>query len=152
MTRGPALPDERRDLTARYAALDEAAAFVSAFCARRAIGRPVELRLALVLEELITNTIEHGFGGESDAAVGVALRASDAGIELLYEDAAPPFDPLAHAARSPAAVDAALDERPIGGLGIHLLGRLASAARYAREGGRNRLWLTLSTAPDSSAV
>ena len=149
MTRGPALPDEPRALTARYAAIDEAAALVSDFCARHAIDRRLELKLTLVLEELITNTIEHGFGGERDAPIRVALRASEAGIELSYEDSAPPFDPLAQAAAAPASVDAALDDRPIGGLGIHLVGRLARDARYAREGDRNRLWLTLSNAADS---
>lgn len=150
MTRGPAVPDEHCELTARHAALDEAAAFVSTFCAHGAIGRPVELKLTLVLEELITNTIEHGHGGECDAPIRVTLHASAAGIELFYEDAAPPFDPLAHDARSAGEVDGALDDRPIGGLGIRLIGGLARAARYAREADRNRLWLTLPIAADSS--
>lgn len=152
MTRGPALPDEPRALTARYAAIDEAAALVSDFCARHAIDRRLELKLTLVLEELITNTIEHGFGAESDAPIRVALSESGAGFALFYEDAAPPFDPLAHDAASPASVDAPLDDRPIGGLGIHLIGRIAGSARYAREADRNRVWITLPTAPDSSTV
>ena len=152
MTRGPALPDEHCELTARRAALDDAAAFVAAFCGRQAIARAVELKLTLVLEELITNTIEHGFGGEGDAPIRVALRVSDAGVELSYEDTAPAFDPLAHEALDPAAIDAALEDRPVGGLGIRLISQLAREARYAREGDRNRLWLTLSTTPDSSAA
>ena len=152
MTRGPALPDEHCELPARRASLDDAAAFVAAFCARRAIARAVELKLVLVLEELITNTIEHGFGGECEAPIRVALWVSDAGIEVSYEDAAPPFDPLAHAAGGQAAIQATLDDRPVGGLGIRLVDQLASAARYAREHDRNRLWLTLSTTPDSSGV
>jgi len=129
MTRGPALPDEPRALTARYAAVDEAAALIAEFCARHAIDRAIELKLTLVLEELITNTIEHGFGAESDAPIRIALGASGAGLALFYEDAAPPFDPFAHDAASPASVDAPLDERPVGGLGIHLIGRIAGSAR-----------------------
>jgi serine/threonine-protein kinase RsbW len=152
MTRGPALPDEPRALTARYAAIDEAAALVAVFCARHAVDRQVALKLTLVVEELITNTIEHGFGAESDSPIRVALSASDAGLALFYEDAAPPFDPLAHDAASPASVDAPLDDRPIGGLGIHLIGRIAASVRYAREAERNRLWISLPRAPDSSTV
>ena len=150
MTRGPALPDEPRALTARYAAIDEAAALVSDFCARHAIDRRLELKLTLVLEELITNTIEHGHGGESDAPIRVALSASDAALSLFYEDAAPAFDPLAHDAERAASVDAPLDERPVGGLGLHLIRQTATHARYAREGDCNRVWVTLSTAADSS--
>ena len=152
MTRGPALPDEPTALTARYEAVDRAAALVSAFCTRHGVDRRIELKLTLVLEELITNTIEHGFGAESDTPIRIALGASGAGLALFYEDAAPPFDPFAHDAASPARVDAPLDDRPVGGLGIHLIGRIAGSARYAREADRNRIWITLPTAPDSSTL
>jgi two-component sensor histidine kinase len=35
------------------------------------------LKVTLVLEELVTNTIEHGFGGDSDAPIRIALTSSD---------------------------------------------------------------------------
>jgi anti-sigma regulatory factor (Ser/Thr protein kinase) len=38
-------------------------------------------------------------------------------------------------------LDAAAEERPIGGLGIHIVRALADQARYRREGGRNHLHL-----------
>ena len=151
MPRGTASPVEQREFPARFASLTDAAAFVEAFCDRHGVDPGLALKVTLVLEELLTNTIEHGFGIESDAPIRVALTATNhRSVSIAFEDTAPPFDPLAHDARQTAAVGDAFDTRPIGGLGIHLVGQLASAARYAREGDRNRLWLTFEGGADSS--
>ena len=154
MTRGSSAPtDDAREFSARHASLAEAASFVNGFCTRHRIDRSLELKLTLVLEELITNTVEHGFGVDSDAPIRVTLRTSvSGGVSVLYEDTAPRFDPLAHDADTPGGVDDPFDARPLGGLGIHLVGRLVTDARYAYEDGRNRLWLTLAEGADSSTV
>ena len=44
-------------------------------------------------------------------------------------------------------VEAAGEERPIGGLGIHIVRSLVDQARYRREGGRNHLHLIRHIAP-----
>lgn len=51
-------------------------------------------------------------------------------------DDAPAFDPLA---REEPDIDAELDEREVGGLGIHLLRRMMDEVTYARVDGHNRL-------------
>jgi len=151
MPRGSASPVEQRDFPARFASLTDAAAFVEAFCDRHGVDPDLALKVTLALEELVTNTIEHGFGIESDAPIRVALTATNPhSVSIAFEDTAPAFDPLAHDAHRPAAVGDAFDTRPIGGLGIHLVAQLASAARYAREGDRNQLWLTFDSHADSS--
>jgi anti-sigma regulatory factor (Ser/Thr protein kinase) len=151
MTRGRTDPTvERREFAACYASLEGTSAFAQAFCERHGFGRDVALRLALILEELLSNTIEHGFARECAAPVGISLSASSSALTLLYEDGAPPFDPLAQDARLAGAIDDPLEDRPLGGLGVRLIGGLAPA-RYAREHDRNRLWFTLRRARDSSA-
>lgn len=122
--------------------LPEAAAFVETFCNLHGIGRADILRLTLIVEELFTNTVEHGYRGESDAPIHITLSAGIGELGLLYEDAASRYDPLSRlSAQSDLA--AAVDSRPIGGLGIHLVRQLSRSARYVHEGGRNRLWLRL---------
>ena len=151
MPRGSTPPVEQREFRARFASLTESAGFVDAFCARHGVDTGLALKLTLVLEELFTNTITHGFGAETDAPIRIALSASGPQtVSLVFEDSGPAFDPLAAGARPPAALDDAFDARPVGGLGIHLVVQLASAKRYAREAGRNRLWLTLEDTADSS--
>ena len=151
MPSGNPSPVEQREFSARFASLTDVSAFVDDFGARHAIDPDLALKLTLVLEELVTNTIEHGFGIESDAPIRIGLTATNTrSVSIAFEDTAPPFDPLVHAASRPAAVDDPFSSRPIGGLGIHLIEQLASAARYAREGERNRLWLTFESRADSS--
>ena len=132
-----------RNFDARMACLAEALAFVEDFCQRQGVGRGDLLRLTLVVEELFTNTVEHGHGGEGDATIRLELSADSADLALLYEDAAPPFDALAHVAQQPPRLGETIDTRPVGGLGIRLVEQLAERIRYSREAGRNRLWVEL---------
>src|SRR4029077_11111369 len=128
---------------ARLERLAEAIAFVEAFCAERGIAASDGLRLSLVVEELFTNTVVHGHGGGSDVPVRLCLRADPSHLELSYEDSAPPFDPVAHAARSRVDLAAAVADRPIGHLGLALVVDMAERISYARVDDRNRILLAL---------
>ena len=127
------------------ASLTDATAFVEDFCERQAVGHADTMRLLLVIEELFTNTVQHGHRGDCEAPIGVALQVNAAAVELHYEDSAPAFDSLA--ATAPADLDAPEAERAPGGLGLHLVKRFAASARYAREHGLNRLWIVLPRLP-----
>jgi len=128
---------------ARMEGLADAIAFVEAFCADRGVVESDALRLSLVLEELFTNTVVHGFGGGSDAPVRLGLSLDASHLELSYEDSAPPFDPLEHVARLPIDPAAGPADRPIGHLGIPLVVNMAERIGYAREDGCNRIRLAL---------
>jgi serine/threonine-protein kinase RsbW len=138
---------EQCTLQARMDDLSHAVTFVEGFCAARGIGQDDALRLTLMVEELFTNTVEHGHGGDSEAPVRLALRDDTHQVELFYEDRAPPFNPLDRMADTapPDELDEPADLaglRP-GGLGVVLVLRMAANARYAHEDGCNRLWLGL---------
>ena len=135
--------DDRLELPARLSMLPAAATFAQDFCACNSIGHDDALRLILLIEELFSNTVRHGYGGECDAPILIALAIAGEGVTLLYEDQAPRFDPLAYLADPPSSLSEPLATRPVGGLGVHLLNELAADARYAYEQERNRLWLTL---------
>lgn len=135
---------DQRDFPARMAMLAETAAFVQGFCERSGIRREDALRLVLIVEELFINTVTHGFNGGSDALIGISLSRDDEHVELRYEDRAPPHDPTARFTKSPESLNAPLETRPIGGLGVYLVGQLSASARYVYEEGMNRLWLTVA--------
>ena len=127
--------------------LPATAAFVASFCARHGIARNDALRLTLIVEELFTNSVAHGYGGECDAPIDVALSVDAGVVTLVYEDAAPSFDPLSRPPVPPAELAASVESRPVGGLGIHLVKQLVASAHYAREDGRNRLRLGIRREP-----
>jgi serine/threonine-protein kinase RsbW len=134
---------ERADFPARLSALPDTAAFARAFCDRLGIGHDDALKLTLIIEELFTNTVEHGYRAESDAPIRIGLALRGGAVTLLYEDSAPRYDPLSSASARPPTLGDEIETRPTGGLGVHLVRELTSNARYAYEDGSNRLWLTL---------
>lgn len=98
-------------------------------------------QLALVCEELVTNVAIHGTSGLPPATyVALRIRGRGALLHLWFEDDGPPFDPLSLAIPDTGAE---LDQRDIGGLGIHLIRTLARDIRYERVGPHNRIDLIL---------
>ena len=67
---------DRRVFTARMSVLGDALAFVTGFAAAKRLSERDHLRLQLVVEELFTNTIMHGYGRECDEPIGIELRAA----------------------------------------------------------------------------
>jgi serine/threonine-protein kinase RsbW len=135
--------DRACTVRARMDCLAEAIAVLDSFCQERGVAAADALRLSLIVEELFTNTVTHGYRGDSDAPVRIALRANASEVELWYEDAAPPFDPLEHARRSGIDVASDASDRPVGRLGIALVTSMAARVRYARDDGWNRLVVAL---------
>lgn len=127
---------------ARLGQLEEIRLFLESFCAQAGLARESCLRLNLVLEELFTNTVRHGHGGDCDAPVWVSLASGrDARVSVSYEDTAPPFNPYARLPdRAPAT---ALGLRNLGGLGVLLTRRLAASRDYAYLYGRNCIRIAL---------
>jgi anti-sigma regulatory factor (Ser/Thr protein kinase) len=116
--------------------------FLERFCVEADVGRDPCLRANLVLEELFTNTVQHGHHGESDSPIWVTLAANDGTLTLTYEDTAPPFNPYGTPPDAPP--DTTVKMRKIGGLGVLLTRRLAASREYAYLYGRNRIRLALA--------
>jgi serine/threonine-protein kinase RsbW len=143
-TSAPPLGRERRSFPARMSMLHETRVFVEGFAARHGMDEADALRLELVIEELFSNTVTHGYGGDSDEAIEITLVVAYGRATVVYEDAAQPYDPLAKLAALRATLTAPLEQRPVGHLGVPLIAGLVERADYRRDGGRNRLELFLS--------
>jgi serine/threonine-protein kinase RsbW len=129
-------------IPARLARMRDLRAFLEAFCAASGIASDPCLRLNLVLEELFTNTVRHGHGGDCDAPVWVSLAREAGQVRITYEDTAPPFNPYA-SLQVPSA-DGGLESRKLGGLGVLLTREMAKSRDYAYLFGRNRIRLSLA--------
>jgi len=88
----------------------------------------------LVIEELVTNTIKYGCDDTGSCRIHVAVDYSDDLLCIEVRDTGHPFDPLAQAAPETTLC---AEERPIGGLGIHLVRQMADEVRYERRGNEN---------------
>jgi serine/threonine-protein kinase RsbW len=114
---------------------------LEAFAEQAALAPKVAHRLAVVLEELAANVAMHGSTGAGAASfVAVEVRRQDDALVATVEDDGRAFDPLAQAAPDTAA---ALEDREVGGLGVHFVRKMARTLDYSREAGRNRLTAVL---------
>ncbi len=126
---------------ARMAALARVVELVEAVCAAAGFVRQDCFRLTLIVEELFTNTVRHGHGGDSDELVALAFEIQERRVVLTYEDTAPPYDPSLRARAPDITVQPG--PRPEGGLGLALVGQMAEDLAYSRADGRNRLSLAV---------
>ncbi|MXX19288.1 MAG: ATP-binding protein [Dehalococcoidia bacterium] len=93
-------------------------------------------RVNLVLEEQIININDYGaYGGDPDIYLQIESESDSISIDL--SDSGRPFDPLTEAPEPD--LTGAVDERRVGGLGVHLTKTLMDDVRYSHEDGRNRL-------------
>ena len=103
----------------------------------------------LIAEEVLTNIVRENSGPGTPVGVTVECELTAREISLTFRDDGKAFDPLAHAAPD-LGEDAA--SRSVGGLGIHLVRELASAAHYARVADRNVLDIRLVRTSASNGV
>ena len=106
-----------------------------------------EHAILIALDELVANTISHGFGGVAQPRLTVSIAyIPDRQVRLELVDNGIPFDPLT---APPPDLESDVDTRPIGGLGVHLVRELTDEMRYERIDGRNRTTLIKCLEPDS---
>jgi anti-sigma regulatory factor (Ser/Thr protein kinase) len=107
---------------------------VQAFCARHGVAARAASQAALVFEEILTNLVQHGGGAGLTLEASLEVTTSELRGEVVDDGAA--FDPLQV---PPPDLEATLEERAVGGLGIHLARTLTDDLAYERREGRNRL-------------
>ena len=114
----------------------EALEFVRDFLSKTTFGDHTRSKVAIVVEEVISNSLRHG-GENRDVSLSLALEEKAGAVELEIEDDAPPFDPS-------RTVDfSGPDPRTGGGIGLAIIRAWGEDITYARRDNRNILRLTL---------
>ena len=91
----------------------------------------------LALDEVFMNVVMHGTTPDgSPREVSVLLRHAGSAVTMVMEDDGPAFDPLTLDAPD---IDAPIEERELGGLGVFLVRELMDELSYAYTGTDNQL-------------
>ncbi len=94
------------------------------------------------VDELLTNTISYGYDDSDGHRIEMTVWMEGSVLVIELSDDAKPYDPTA--APHPD-IDAPIEKRPIGGLGVHFVRVLMDGFRYRRTDGRNVVTLTRET-------
>jgi len=124
-------------VTATTDRLPELIAFLQAFWQECGLPEETAFPFELALDEVFMNVVMHGSSpSDPPREVRASLERRGSDIILVTEDDGPPFDPLT--LPSPD-VDAPVEAREIGGLGVFLIRELMDEVTYAHTGTHNQL-------------
>ncbi|MDD9807668.1 MAG: ATP-binding protein [Gammaproteobacteria bacterium] len=101
----------------------------------RKVPQGVISKLEIAVEELVLNTFQHGGGGDRAVEVAITGRSDEEWLDVVILDNGNLFNPLE--CLPPDSVEKELQDRPIGGLGIHLVLELMDEVSYREDDGRN---------------
>ncbi len=103
------------------------------------LKRQTAYKLRLAVDEIATNIITHGYQ-EAGLTGEIYLTAvvNDSSLTLSLEDTGINYDPQQKIPLQPEDLTQMLEERDIGGLGIHLALNSVDEFRYERIDNRNR--------------
>ena len=112
--------------------MDEAEAWLEL----RPVSAKRKYAIRLALDELLSNVIKYAYDDEGVHSIAVRLEL-DAPATLTIDDDGRAFDPLADA--PPPVLAGPVEDRPIGGLGLHILKQMGLRLSYRRENNHNIL-------------
>lgn len=95
-------------------------------------------QVTLVLDELITNIVSYGLEAGEIRPITVELSYADERLTIVVSDPGRPFDPRTV---PPPDIEASLEDRKVGGLGVHFARTMMDSIDYRYADGRNHVTL-----------
>jgi anti-sigma regulatory factor (Ser/Thr protein kinase) len=96
-------------------------------------------RVQLAAEEVLVNVISYAYPDENGDIEITYDVSEDEGLVIEIVDCGVPFDPLSIPEPD---IEAPMEDRKIGGLGIYIMRSIMDEVNYRRQGDRNILTLT----------
>jgi anti-sigma regulatory factor (Ser/Thr protein kinase) len=120
-----------------YAAL---LASIEAFGEDQAWPAALRYRLGLVVDELVSNCINHGTPPGQDTIIKVCIKNRDYEVVIEIDDTGPAFDPTSH------PISRCSDSGPVhvGGMGLCLVRNLVSSIVYSRLKSSNHIRVAIA--------
>lgn len=113
--------------------------FITVCCARYDIPSEVVLDLKLAVDEACTNIITHGYKGMDPGSIILSFRIEPGRILVQITDFGHVFEPVAGPKPD---VEAALEDRELGGLGLYLIYQTMDNIDYQSSEDGNTLTFT----------
>jgi serine/threonine-protein kinase RsbW len=126
------------ELKAELNALEELVGFLEEGCAALEVPLGVQRALELSADEAVTNVINYAYPDDVPGLMRLTLKRDGNEVVLTIEDQGQPFD---EAQVPDPDLDAPLEERHVGGLGVFLMHKMMDRVERSRQGQTNHLLL-----------
>lgn len=120
------------------AELENLVRHIEKFCKLHNLSKKNTFELNLVIDEVFTNIVSHGLNNQKDHLIKIDVQIISKNLTIRIEDHGKPFDPTAIAKSN---LECSLEDRQIGGLGLHLVSHIMNSIIYKRRGDKNVLIL-----------
>jgi len=116
---------------------------IGLFAEANALSGRDAMQLDLAVEEIVSNAIKYGFdqGDIRDGAIDISLSLKDGRLAIRVRDQGHAYNPLVQAPEPDLGAN--MEDRPIGGLGVHIVKAVMSDLKYTRCGNWNVLDMVL---------
>ena len=122
---------------ADQAHLDEVMAFTEQQLESAGCGADELFAITLAVEEIFVNIASYAYDGEiGDADIEFSFNKDDRIVKIVFSDSGFPFDPTS---RPRPRLASTPGNRPVGGMGIHIVKKTMDKVRYDYLAGRNTL-------------
>ena len=132
----PAAEERHLDLSNDIQQIRQLSEFVDNIIAEKQLDPSLNMSLNLALEEAVTNVMLYAYPEGTKGNVDVDATIEGDQLTFTITDSGKAFDPTA---APEVDITASAKERPIGGLGIHLVRNIMNAVKYQRKDGKNIL-------------
>ena len=107
-------------------------------CEEVGMDMAVAIQMNLAMEEAVVNVMSYAYPADTVGDVTIEAVTIADQLQFTITDCGTPFDPTA---KEDVDTTLSAEERPIGGLGIHLVRQLMDSITYERIDGKNVLTL-----------
>jgi serine/threonine-protein kinase RsbW len=112
---------QKKVFPGRFDSLSRISKFVVGAAGAAGLGEEAVYAVEMAVDEACTNIIEHAYGGEGRGDIECTCQINHEGLTVTLRDYGSPFDP----SNVPEPnVNAALEDREEGGLGLYLIRKL----------------------------
>lgn len=116
--------------------------YIDCICEENGIDMEIAMSLNLAIEEAVVNVMSYAYPDGAQGEVKIESAVDPNQITFVITDNGIPFDPTA---KEDVDITLSAEERPIGGLGIHLIRQIMTHISYERKDGKNILTLSKDT-------
>ena len=119
--------------------IPQLAIFIQDICNKAGLAEQDTMTVNLAIEEAVVNVMNYAYPSDVEGEVNIKTVCDDDKLTFIITDSGKPFDPT-----KKEQVDISLnaEERPIGGLGIHIIRTVMDDVSYEYVDGRNVLTMT----------